>query len=214
MDINHGWPLWPWIRLLSEILKASLNSLFSRYAIVKLGLTILSVNATCLFKSDYLSGRLKMAINSLLLMPFNCGAGENSWVPWTARRSNQSILKEINPEYSLQGLMLNMKLQYFDHLMGKVNLLEKSLMLGKIEGKRRRGCQTRCLDGLADAGDMNSSKLQEIVSNREVWCDAVHEVASWTQLGDWTITFHLYLWRIIVLQFYFLGYCLCLWLSG
>ena len=77
-----------------------------------------------------------------------------------------------------------MKLQYFDHLMGKVNLLEKSLMLGKIEGKRRRGCQTRCLDGLADAGDMNSSKLQEIVSNREVWCDAVHGVASWTQLGD------------------------------
>ena len=99
-------------------------------------------------------------------------------VPWTGKRSNQSILKEINPEYSLEGLILKLKLQYFGHLMGKTNSLEKSLMLGKIEGRRRRGHQRmRCLDGLTDAVDMDSGKLQEIVSDREVWHAAVHGVA-------------------------------------
>ena len=88
---------------------------------------------------------------------------------------NQSILKEINPEYSLEGLMLKMKLQYFGHLIQRVDSLEKALMLGKIQGRRRRGRQRmRCLDGIIDSGDMNLSKLREMVKNREAWCVAVH----------------------------------------
>ena len=108
-------------------------------------------------------------------------------VPWTARRSNQSILKEVSPEYSLKGLMLNLKLQYFSHLMWRINSLEKTLMLGKIESRRRGQQRRRWLDGITDSMDMSLSKLHEIVKGRKVWRAAVHEVTnSRTQLSDWT----------------------------
>ena len=130
-------------------------------------------------------------------------------VPWTERRSNQSILREINPEYSLEGLMPKLNLQYFSCLMWTANSLEKSMMLGKIEGRRREHQRLRWLDGITDIMHMNLGKLREMVRDREAWRAAICGIEkSWTWLGNWTPTTIVLAaldWKVLIFTFFWIG---------